>query len=123
MRIFFYISDESISKNYFGIPFKSISITTDEKSNLQSITIHFKEVINREFYDLFIQTYDYPSHILVVEKTHIINESNQKDDFLNQYLSKGKIELSEGKFEENPLFIIWRREHFQIKINLGYEQK
>jgi len=52
---YYYIKDETVSKSLNGISFNSISVQSDEKEIVESITIHFLEIINQEFYDQLIQ--------------------------------------------------------------------
>jgi len=119
---FYYIPDESIKKNYYGTQYSSISVLVDEDDKLRSITIHFREVISRKSYDLFVEDYGLPINILIVENRQIISEGTYTSDNFTQHLVERSFELREGEFEENPLYIIWKKEHFQIKAFLRHKQ-
>ncbi|MCB0744779.1 MAG: hypothetical protein KDC67_12800 [Ignavibacteriae bacterium] len=111
-----YTNDELINKYFYGMKYNFITILTDDQEIIQSITIHFYELINREFYDTFNKDYGKPDHIQVVENRRTVSESFGKGFF--QHLKKSTFDLREGTFEENPLYIIWKRKHFQIKAFL-----
>ncbi|WP_299888918.1 hypothetical protein [uncultured Lacinutrix sp.] len=115
---FYYISDKSIKKDFYGMEYNSLSIETNEKDTVQSISVHFPKVINRQFYDAFIKKYGEPTSIFVIEKRKVVSETKSNEG----HFKKSDIDLREGTFEENPLFIIWKKENFQIKAFLRHRQ-
>lgn len=119
---FFHISDGCLKKDYYGMPYSSVSVLVDENDRLRSITIHFRGVISRKSYDLFVENYGLPNNILIVENRQIISEGTYTSDNFTQHLVERSFELREGEFEENPLYIIWKKGHFQIKAFLRHKQ-
>ena len=111
-------------RNFYGISFKFLFVQTDKNDTVQSVTVYFHRLINREFYDAFNEAYGKPSSILVIEKRTVISEYNGEDEMhgFKQYLRKSELELEEGTFEEKPLYIIWQKEKYQIKALLRHEQ-
>ena len=119
----YYIKDDLIIKDFFGVPYNHINITTNEKGIVESITLHFQGMIHREFYDAFNKVYGEPDHIQVIENRQFVSESFIKDDNgkVTEHLRKNTFDVREGTFEEKPLWIIWEREHFQIKAFLRHK--
>ena len=62
------------------MPNHHITILVDEKDAVKSITVHFRKVIDHEFYYLFIKDYGEPNHIQIIENRQILSESFTKDD-------------------------------------------
>jgi len=114
----FYINSEFLDEIYYTMPYNFITILTDEKKNIESVTVHFKGIINREFYDVFNSVYGEPNSMLVIEKRNVISEGIYGDDNFKYSARKSDLELREGTFEENPLFIIWEKDGFEIKAFL-----
>lgn len=109
-------------KKYYGMPYNILSIKTNKQNIVESVTIHINEVINKSFYDLFILDYGKPNTIQIIDNLGIKNESfNFKNGFI-QHLKKGDFKTKEGKFEENPLFILWKNNTFQIKIFFKHQE-
>ena len=119
-KSFYYIKDENIKVNLFGINYNSISILTDKNEIIESVTIHLLSTIDKEFYNQLIQKYGQPNEIKVIEKKVIISNSHLKEDIFSQDMKKSNIELRNGSFEEKPLYIIWRKDNFEIKIFSRY---
>ncbi|TPV34696.1 hypothetical protein FJ651_03965 [Paucihalobacter ruber] len=61
---------------------------------------------------------------MVVEKRTVLSENSGEDEMygFKQYLRKSELELREGTFEENPLYIIWNKEQYMIKALLRHNQ-
>lgn len=119
---FYYIKDENITKNLYGISFNSLTILTDENEIIESITIHLPKVIDKEFYNQFIKIYGYPNEIKVIQRREEISNDFIEDEIFSQEVKKSNIELRDGSFEDNPLFIIWEKEKFVIKVLSRHEQ-
>lgn len=111
-------------RNLYGIPYKFLFIQTDKNDKVQSITIYAHKLINRKIYEDFNQIYGKPISILVVEKRTVLSENSGEDEMygFKQYLRKSELELREGTFEENPLYIIWKNEQYMIKALLKDNQ-
>ncbi|MBO3100316.1 hypothetical protein [Gelidibacter pelagius] len=120
---FYYIPDDTSKKNFCEMDYNCLSILTDEIDNVQSITIHFREIISIHSYNLLIKKYGKPNNILIAENKQVISESISEDVDFRQHLTKSNFDLKEGTFEENPLYIIWLKENYQIKAFLRYKQK
>lgn len=113
--------DEVIYKKFYGMSFNCVSLQTDEKEIIEAITVHFSSVTNRAFYDQMIATYGTPNQIKIIDKRVEISRSKSTDDTFNQEMSQGIIELREGTYEENPLYIIWEKENYTITIFSRYK--
>ncbi|WP_378184004.1 hypothetical protein [Aquimarina sp. SS2-1] len=121
---FYYISDEFIQKNFYGMSYNVISVQRDDYQIVQSISIHFREVIDQDFYDNFIEVYGEPNHIHVIQKRTVISEGkyvSDDGDFISN-VRKSEVDVREGTFDEKPLFIIWNKEYYQIKAYLRHKQ-
>ncbi len=123
-KSFYYITDESIKKSFYGMSYNMMTILTNEKDIVESISIHFSSVINRQFYDEFLGAYGKPDNIQVIENRQLESESVKKDDDgkIIETLRKSTFDLREGTFEEKPLYIIWKKENYEIKAFLRHKQ-
>lgn len=119
-----YFNHEYSNCNFFGMTSNFLSVFADKKNVVQSISIHFGSVIDRPFYNSFIEKYGKPDHIQIIENKQLESESFLKDDNgkIIQTARKGTFDLREGTFEEKPLYIIWKKDGFQIKAFLRHEQ-
>ncbi|WP_346880774.1 hypothetical protein [uncultured Algibacter sp.] len=119
----FYIG-EYFNNDFFGMECSHITLLTDDKDMLQSISIHFPKILNRKFYDLFIKKCGNPDNIQVIENRKIESKSFVKDDNgkVVQTLRKSTFDLREGSFEEKPLYIIWKKDNYEIKAFLRHKQ-
>lgn len=124
LKIKLYGSKNYIEEDYYGIPYKHLSLTTDENDTTETITVHFFEVINRKFYDSFMGTYGKPDSILVMHNPKNISKQTVTDTInnLTQEIVKREFDLREGTFEEKPLYIIWEKDNYQVKAFLRHKQ-
>ena len=113
-----------VINEFYGIPYKFVFIQTDRNNSIQSINIKFNSIIDFNFYEAFNEVYGVPNNILVIEKRNILSEENIKDETygFNQFLRKSELDLREGSFEEKPLYILWKKENYQIKALLRHKQ-
>lgn len=120
----FYSNKNSIEKDFYGMTYNYMTFQTTDKDTIQSVSIHFNKVLNRQFYDSFILKYGEPKSILVIDDREVESETILKDKNgkITQRLRKSKIELKEGSFEDEPLFIIWEKEAFNIKAFIRQKQ-
>ena len=122
-KIKFYTPYNYETFDFYTIPSKHISvITKDDDKTVESITIHFNSIINRSFYDAFIAHYGEPDKILIIKNKQLEDEATITDDIGSWQGKKYTIDLREGVFEENPLYIIWEKDDYQIKAFLRHEQ-
>lgn len=118
----FYINKEFFNKSLYGISYNFVTIQTNKTDNIESVTVHLSEIMNSQFYNSFIQKYGEPISVLVVENRKKVSETKLKDDEITQHLKKNTFDLREGNFEEKPLYIIWKKENYQIKAFLRHKQ-
>jgi len=121
-QISFYRNDQDISFEYFGLVSRFISVQSNESNAVKSISIHFREVINRKFYERFLEKYGEPDNIHVISKRTVISEGQYEKDDFSAYLTKSEIDFREGTFDKKPLFIIWNKDGYQIKAFLRHQQ-
>lgn len=111
-------------RSFYGMHNHHLTLILDRKDYVESITVHFRGVIDREFYDAFIEVYGKPNQIQIIEEIIPINKETiiDKENNIKQELLKKEFILREGTFDENPLYIIWKKENFQIKAFLRRKQ-
>ncbi len=117
-------SSQNFNMDFHGIFSYFISVETDKNDIVKAITIHFGEVINRQFYDSFIENYGEPNHIYVMSNIKVISETSphETDDPFHRNLTKREGDLIEGTFEDKPLFMIWEKDGFYIQAFLRHKQ-
>ena len=124
LGINFYTSDSY--RDFYNMPYNMISIMTDDDDDddddiIKSITIHFHQVIDSNFYNSFIVNYGKPKTIQVVDNPEFIGEWVKGE--YNSRARKSILNMREGTFEENPLFMLWNDLDFiGIKAFLRHEQ-
>lgn len=119
----FYYSSLKDESFYYGFYYNFISLNLNEEQKVESITIHFKKIIDLNFYNLFINHYEEPSNIIVVKDKKIIDEINEENNnTFNQKIRQSILITEEGSFEDKPLYILWEKKNFKIKILMRYEQ-
>ena len=67
-----------------------------------------------------VKVYNKPNNILVIEASETTSEGFLEGKSFNQKLRKNNIQLREGKFDENPLFIVWTKEDYEVKFFFRY---
>jgi len=121
-----YFSNSDVSNYFYGMPYKVISIKTNDMGVIEAITIVFLGVIDRSFYDTFILDYGEPNTIQVIDGRDDIGKWTKPDvkeeGDIEQSVRKVTLIMKEGKFEDNPLFMIWNKKRYQIRTLLKYEQ-
>ena len=120
---FYYLKDENINKSLNDMFFRSLIIMTNEKENIESVTIHFTKIINSNFYNQLTKTYGNPNEIKVIEKREEVSQNLMEDNTFIQQVKKYNLELRDGTFEENPLFINWIKSNFNVKVFQKVKQK
>lgn len=117
-----YTSDKY--KLFYGMTYNMISIMTDEDEIVRDIVIHFQSMIDNSFYDLFSLNYGHPDTIQIIDGYDSVGDWKESDpgEEFSHRVRKVTLKTREGKFEENPLFMIWKKEGYQIKILMKQEQ-
>ncbi|WP_139062586.1 hypothetical protein [Aquimarina megaterium] len=121
---FYSIKDEFVKKYFFGLNYNTIAIQTDENEIIESISIHFRKVIDRQFFDLFVEKYGEPDHTYIISNIKVVSETtpHESNDPFHQNLTKREGDLIEGTFDEKPLFMIWEKDNFYIQAFLRHKQ-
>lgn len=117
---FYYTRSKNI-EFYYGIPYNNISIQTDVNKNIRSISIYFQEILDVNFYNSFIIDYGKPDNIQVIDSLTVEQEYFNPNNH-TQNLKIGKFKTKKGEFIENPIFIIWEKRDYQIKMFFRREQ-
>lgn len=119
---FYYLDKDSGYRLFYGSKYNCLSFQKNKVKAVHSVTVYLLEVLNIKTFDLLKEEYGEPDHIWVVEKTILISESFDDSKDFQQYLIKREHDLREGAFDEKPLFIIWNKGVFEIKLFFRYEQ-
>lgn len=121
-EIFYYIIDENFKKDLIGMPITSLTILSNDKHIIESVSVHFPTLITEDFYEKLIQLYGSPNEIKIIDKRTEVSREFISDEDFGQIVTKNDIELKNGSFKENPLFIIWEKENFTLKIFMRHKQ-
>lgn len=101
----------------YGMPYLRVVIHTNDNGIVKKITLNLTGLIEDAFYDAFVKDFGLPTSIQITDTTKIISETI---GVFNQTMRKSFITTREGAFEEKPLYIIWKKKHFQIRILMNY---
>ncbi|MEW7277511.1 hypothetical protein ABW636_02820 [Aquimarina sp. 2201CG1-2-11] len=115
---------QNFNMDFYGMYSHALSVETDKNDTVEEITIHFGKVINRQFYDLFVEKYGEPIHIYVLSDLKVVSkiDSQESNDPFHQNLTKREGDLIKGTFDDKPLFMIWEKDDFYIQAFMRYEQ-
>jgi len=102
---------------FFDKPYNHVFINTNDQDIIRDITIYIDGIIDRPFYDTFINHYGEPNSIQIIDEIKPISKG--VGDF-NEDLEKRFISTKEGAFEDKPLYMLWNKKHYQIKILLKH---
>lgn len=111
-------------RTFYDFTYQYISIIIDEKNKVISFSIKLKNVIDGVFYNPFVNDYGKPNKALVEKGRKLFLESKSKVEeskTFQQELKHYTSVLEETSFEDNPKFILWDKENYQIKITIHYE--
>lgn len=122
----FDINDISEGKTYLildqKIPFYSnhiemMFLTTDKNDIIESINTDFKGVMDVEFFNSLTNKFGEPQGMLKPsEILEIREEIHSKDKSFKETTSR----LENCEFGENPQFIIWNTQDYQILFTMNY---
>lgn len=116
----FYYSNLKGERFYYNF----ISLILNEELKVESITIHFKKVIDTNFYYSFTKDYGKPENILIQKNKILVSESSTNEDTSKTFQQKLKQYESivvEGGFKDKPKYVLWKKEHFEIRISIDYD--
>ncbi|PKV49091.1 hypothetical protein ATE84_1107 [Aquimarina sp. MAR_2010_214] len=104
---------------YLGEQYKDIYISTDKNKIIQNFSFGIIGRMNRQFYDKMITEYGEPDEI-----TKKDNITTGKPSISRGITSmESTYTLKECTFEEEPLYIIWNKEGYTVKVLLKQEQR
>lgn len=116
----YFMASESY-KFFYNTPAHYILISNDNNI-VDSVTFYFHGIIDETFYNTFVNDFGAPSTIQVIENVETLSAGERTNDSFSQYLKKSFVETREGTFEEKPLYMIWNKKDYQIKILLKHKQ-
>lgn len=119
------ILDLKSEEEFCGMSFNRLQITLDDNQIVQELSTVFPVIVDRLFYNKIITYYGYPNTIQVIDK--LIKEKKSENniecnDGFNQSLKKRFFTTKEGKFENKPIFILWKKENYDIKLMFYYKE-
>ncbi|CAL2078138.1 conserved hypothetical protein [Tenacibaculum sp. 190524A02b] len=109
-------------KYFYQQSYKAISLILNNKKKAISLTIHFNQLVNNQFYKNLQAAYGAPNSIQVIEQEKRIAKTSVNDTLFKQELSKNIVTTRKGSLEENPLFVMWKSETISIEILNKYKQ-
>lgn len=109
------------SLTYFDKNVSVIFVSLDDDEKIVEIDIKLALLADKSFYIHLVDLYGEPDNIIVSNR--IIYE-NEIDGLKNKNLKVKKTinEVREGKFDDNPTFILWKKQDFEIKLLMKYSQ-
>lgn len=109
-------------KYYYNMPSYFIHISSDDNGIINSITLYFNGLIDKNFYSSFNKDYGKPSSIQVIDTIETISQEKKVVGDFTQDLKKNFIQTREGSFNEQPLYIIWEKDSYNIRATFRHEQ-
>ncbi|GAB1858668.1 hypothetical protein MHTCC0001_35080 [Flavobacteriaceae bacterium MHTCC 0001] len=109
-------------KEFYGLFYNYLFVHVNKENTIKSVTIHFNKLVDKVFYESFILDFGKPDTIQVVKKVEVVSEESFIDNSIKKNVKKGFLETREGRFEENPLFIVWNKKSYEIKVFLRHNE-
>lgn len=103
-----------------GIHVMFITIDGDEK--ISEIDIKLTSLVDKSFYDDLVNLYGEPESIMVSDGVIYEKEIDGITE-QNATVRKTINKVRQGKFDENPTFVIWKKQNFEIELLMKYSQK
>ncbi|WP_452600771.1 hypothetical protein [Pontimicrobium sp. MEBiC06410] len=121
---FYSLKDWNITKDLYGMPYRSLQVKKDKNNKIETIYISFNSIISRDFFDLFNAQYGKPNSIQIIAKRTLEQESINKNENgeIRSNSKKYSLDLKEGSFDEKPLYITWKKDDYEIKALLIHKE-
>jgi len=117
----FYYTKSNENKYFKGIPYNIISLRIDEKDFVQSLTLHSNKLLTSNMYKSLIEEYGRPDSIQIIDTTKIKEIKSSVSSNFKQELKKVEFKTRDGSFEDKPIFILWNKQNYQLKLFFRYE--
>lgn len=106
---------------FFGKNFNNLHLYVNEKKNIQSVIFGFPTIMDTSFYEAMVNKYGKPSEMTKMDQiTHYSKSNKSRNGITSQEIN---YTLKDCSFEENPLFIIWNKNGFRMKVTLKQKQQ
>ncbi|KZS41391.1 hypothetical protein AWE51_22060 [Aquimarina aggregata] len=105
-------------KVFLGKSYNSTFITTNKEDLVEEIAISLMEIIDKSFYERMVEVYGVPSLMLGPDKS-TVDMIRDRTNATESAQFTGNLE--DYKFEDKPLYILWEKDHYSIKVVLGME--
>ena len=106
---------------FYGKPYNHVVFYVNDNSIIESINISMLELIDKDFYTSFTKDFGEPKSIQVVDTSKVLSKKTTIDDGIStKRVQKNFITTRNGTFDDKPLYMIWEKENFHIKILMEY---
>lgn len=95
--------------------------TVDGDEKISEIDIKLTSLVDKSFYDDLVNLYGEPESIMVSDGVIYEKEIDGITE-QNATVRKTINKVRQGKFDENPTFIIWKKQNFEIELLMKYSQ-
>lgn len=103
--------------------YSRLHIVLDDKEFIKELSTGFRGIVGRTFFDELISCYGNPNNILAFDKLITDSKSEHIEaDTFSFNASKRVYTMKEVSFNEKPIFILWKRAHFDIKLMFHYKE-
>lgn len=93
-------------------------------NKIQLISIFFISILNEKSLNILVENYSCPNSISKIDKLIYENDTIRSEEKgYNQELTKREFSLKEVLFNEEPDFILWKKDKYQIEIRFDYKNK
>lgn len=116
-----YINSYIVKGNfeYLNKQYSDLYISTDKKGIIQDFSFGIIGIMDRQFYNKMVAEYGEPDEI--TKKDNIVTGRPSTSRGITSVEST--YTLKECTFEEDPLYIIWNKEEYKIKVLLKQERQ
>ncbi len=106
--------------DFFGRTYHYLKVNTNKNDTIQKFTLGIPGTINRPMYDQMVAKYGVPDEMTKKDK-EIIGKPSTSANRITAIESTFTLKVC--TFEEDPLFIVWNKEDFIIKIRCNQDKR
>lgn len=107
--------------DFCGLKYKQISVSITVDNMIKTISVTFPFIINSSEFDTITSCHGSPDNSFVNDKLLTENNSENNADGFGQELVKRTYSTKEVGLEGKPVFMLWNKKHFNIKIMFYHE--
>lgn len=109
-------------KDFFGMPHVKGRLIRNSLNQISMVSLVFGELLNQNSFEKMVMHYGEPTIVGAKDKLIFQSKTKAYGEF-GQSVSKREYSLKAVTFQENPIWIIWKKSYFQLSIRQDFRNK